>query len=201
MSLEVLVEELNRMARDEKNRSHPGRVAAATEAVRTFSQSFVAATEDQRKGSRTGLTDEARRLLLNFAWDSAELAVQDKLPALVAGGLLTIAIEGGELDAGVSAARMAVLCRSAQRLGLDVKPLFRQAAAWATSPQLAAAMRDFPSRSAEDTDLTRTFSIRETASGNGFHYLQQPLPVKCHTWSGKLRGLFGRWERPTRGAL
>jgi hypothetical protein len=82
MNQNVFAEDLNRLAVDESSRNHPGRVAAAAEVLRQYSQAFVAAGEHQ--GTRTGLTSEARLLLLNFAWDSAEQAVEKKSPELVA---------------------------------------------------------------------------------------------------------------------
>jgi hypothetical protein len=166
MGLDELVQELNRLALDEKNKSHPGRVEATTGAVQRFSQSFVAASEDQRRRSRAGFTDDARLLLLNFAWDTAEQAVQLRLAPLVAAGLLSIAIEGGELDASLSTVRLAMLCRSAQRLGINSKTLFAQAADWATSAELATVMRGFPSRFADAADLD-SVRIRETNSEDG----------------------------------
>jgi hypothetical protein len=194
MGLDELVQELNGLALDEKNRSHPGRVQATTGAVQRFSQTFVAASEDQRRRSRAGFTDDARLLLLNFAWDSAEQAVQLRLAPLVAAGLLSIAIEGGELDSGLSAVRLAVLCRSAQRLGINAKTLFAQAADWATSSEIATVMRGFPASSEDESDLDMVFRIRETNSEDGFHYVQQALPDKHDSWSDKLRHFFAGSE-------
>jgi hypothetical protein len=147
MNLDELAEELNSLALDEGSRSHPGRVTAATEALRHCSEAFMAADEQRRRAVALGLTPEARHLLLNFAWDSAEQAVETKSPELVAVGLLALAIEGGEIDIAASTDRIAVLHRSGRKLGLNTKVLFMQAAAWATSPRLIAVMQTFPLRS------------------------------------------------------
>ena len=144
-----------------------------------------------------GLTSEAHRLLLNFAWDSAEQAVEQKSPELVAVGLLAVAIEGGHIDIGASLARMAVLYRSGRKLGLDTKALFGQAAAWAGSPRLVAAMHSFPLRSDEQTDLNKGFFIQEVQSEGGFRYVQRSLPVNRYLWREKLRTLFGRQRLST----
>ncbi len=190
MGLDELVQELNRLALDEGNRSHPGMVEATTGAVQRFSQSFVAASEDQRRRSRAGFTDDARLLLLNFASDAAEQAVQLRLAPLVAAGLLSIAIEGGELDASLSTERLAVLCRSAKRLGINAKVLFAQAADWATSSEITAVMRDFPSHTPDRSDADNPFQIREMDSEGGFRYVQQQQTEKHESWTDRLRDLF-----------
>jgi len=192
MNQNVFAEGLNRLALDENSRNHPGRVAAATEALRQYSQAFVAAGEHQGEGARTGLTSEARLLLLNFAWDSAEQAVEKKSPELVAGGLLALAIEGGNTDIRASTVRMAVLYRSARKLGLNTQALFSQASAWATSPQLAVAMQYFPLRSEEQIDLDKAFFIQEIDFEGGFRYVQGQLRVSRPIWQERLRTLFGK---------
>ncbi len=197
MDLDVLAEELNRLALDEDSRSHPGRLPIATETLRQYSQAFIAASEHRRTAVRSSLTSDARRLLLNFAWDSAELAVEKKSPELVAVGLLAVAIEGGDIDIGASTARIAVLYRSARKLGLNTEAIFRQAAEWACSPQLAAAMQSFPLRSEEQLDLNKAFFIQEIDSEGRFRYVQRSLPVNHSVWREKLRTLFGRQRLPT----
>jgi hypothetical protein len=87
---------------------------------------------------------------------------------------------------------MAVLYRSARKLGLNTQALFTQASAWATSLQLAAAMQSFPICSEEQLDLDKAFSIQEIDSEDGFRYVQGQLPANRPFWQERLRTLFGK---------
>ena len=111
---------------------------------------------------------------------------------MVTQGLSALSIDDGGLDPRNSIERMAVLFRSAEKLGLDAVKLFAEAADLATNPFLKAAMLGFPARRPEDRDLLEAFYIREKTTDRGFSYEPwQYGAARRKVWWRKLRKFLG----------
>ena len=161
--------------------------------VEALIQAFRSASTDQRKVVRDELNTAARNLLLNYAWERAVEAVRQESPKAVADGLIALCIDDGGFDLRDSIVRMAVLFRSAEKLGLDAVSLFHEAADVAVNPAFKDAIRAFPSRPPEQRDLGKAFFIVERFAEDGFTYEEQPWPVPWRLrpmiWKARLRRL------------
>jgi hypothetical protein len=185
------VRELNSVVPVEYTMVNPLPDARTDGIIRAMAQAFCSADDQERALARAGLASQSKHVLLVFAWEAASLSVREKSAALVRDGLIALSIENGQLDARDSIVRMAVLFRSAQKLGLDVSRCFSEAAELATDPYLKEAMRDFPSRSSQNRDLGKAFFIRETMTEHGFTYVQGSWPMRRRIWRERLRRLLG----------
>ncbi len=192
MAITDLIKELNALAPLEHHRLAPIRSAAINDVIGHLTQSFAAAGEDERAQARAALTQQSSEVLLAYAWEMAEEAVSRKSGEMVSRGLLALSLEDGKLDARDSIVRMAVLFRSAQRLGLDAETLFVWAANLAKDSYVKRGMQTFPLRSAENRDLRKAFYIWEANTSEGFRYSQKPWPMRRLIWRERLRRLFLR---------
>jgi hypothetical protein len=154
--------------------------------------SFKSSTPEEREAARNVLSVGSSLALLGYAWEKAEVGVFHKSPEVVAEGLFALAIENGRLDARDNVVGIAVLFRSAQKLGMDARTDFARAADLISNPWLEREMRNFPLRKPEQADLKRAFYIAESNAPGGFRCVQKPWPMHRIIWKEKLRGLLRR---------
>lgn len=117
------------------------------------------------------LNPDALGILRTFAYSVAVLAVRRESPALIAQGLIAVAILGGVDDVRDLTFYLAMLHHSARKVGIDPQPLFGEVATLTPSIALQAEMRGFPLRTPGDRNL-RAFRLRETGTGEGFDFVQ-----------------------------
>ena len=117
MSLMELVEQLN-------SGVSPGGIRgpcrdSTDDVIDDLIEAFCLAQQDQRAAARSAMSVTASLLLLHYAWIRAADAVRQESGEIVKQGLSALAIEDGRLDAHESQIQMAVLFRSAEKLGID----------------------------------------------------------------------------------
>ncbi|SPF43811.1 hypothetical protein SBA4_3100009 [Candidatus Sulfopaludibacter sp. SbA4] len=159
-------------------------------------EAFRSADVNQRRAATEALTVDAELLLLSYAWESAAEAVRRSAPSILADGLAALSIENGRYDARDSIVQMAVLFRSAEKLGLNTVSLFTEAADLALDAEFKRVMVGFPSRLPENRDLGKAFFIGEKMTKDGFEYERQPgvmeRAISRKIWWGRVRKLLGK---------
>jgi hypothetical protein len=190
MPLLDLVNELNRLVPASHNSVLPLRDPLIEAAIGRLVGSFISATKNEQDLARDAITRGSSLVLLGYAWDRAEFAVEHGSRQAIVDGLTAISLENARSDARDSVVRLAVLFRSAQRLGVDAGSWFAAAADATTNPWLKREIQDFPFRTQQQADLKAAFHIRESQIPEGFRYFQGPLPVRQAIWKEKLRRLW-----------
>jgi hypothetical protein len=189
-----LVHNLNTLVPPEHRSLYPVRDPAINQVIGELTQSFAAATEQQREEARAELARPSHSVLLGYAWEMAEEAVSHCSAEFVRQGLIALAIDNGLRDARDNIIRLAPLFRSAQKLGLDAEKLFAEASELCTLPLLKSAMRGFPMRKPEHRDLGKAFFIREHNTKEGFRYTRDRSAfgraVRRAVWREKLKRFF-----------
>jgi hypothetical protein len=120
----------------------------------------------------------------------AEGAVKRNSGEMVSRGLVALTIENGPLDdPRHDVVNIAVLFRSAQKLGLNASALFAEAAELSNNPWLKEWIYNFPFRSPENSDPEKAFYVHESFNRDGFCYERGPWTIGRKIWE-KWRRLF-----------
>lgn len=162
--------------------------------VTALIESYRTSDRGERSAAVKRLTREGQQLLLDFAWEQAAESVRRRSGGTIANALAALSIEDGQYDLRDSIVRMAVLFRSAEKLGLDASTLFAEAADLALSTELQRALSSFPHRPPEHRDLGKAFYIRERVADGRFTYERDPegfaRAVRRKVWFSKWRRVF-----------
>lgn len=171
------------------NSLDPLRQESISRATHALVESFCAAPEKDRWEARARLSRSAKLSMLGYAWQMAEDAVSCRDPGLIPDGLAALSIEDGEQDLRDTVVRMALLYRSAEKLGIDPGPMFARVAELACSPVTKGEMRTFPSRTPESRNFSPLY--RELMTPEGFRYSTRPWPSRRIIWRERLRRFLG----------
>ena len=161
--------EWQRMNENPPKRDYAKLFAAAVPMI----EAFAASGPSDRIGVAAALNPDAVGILRTFAYYASVLAVRRQAPALISQGLVALAVLGEIDDVRDLTFYLAILHHAALKLGIDTHALFDGVASLAPSTSLQTEMRGFPSRIPKDRGL-RAFRLRETVTGEGFDFVQEP---------------------------
>lgn len=177
---------LNAAVSEEGNLNYP----QLEKIVEQLIASFCSANQQERDAATAALSEKAKAILRSYAWSRAEEAVRHNSEQMIPKGLAALAIENGPLDdPRHDVVNIAVLCRSADKLGLNASLVFAEAAAFTNNPWLKEWIRSFPSRSPEQRDLKKAFFVHESFNRDGFCYERGPWTVRRKIWEYWRRAL------------
>jgi hypothetical protein len=164
--------------------------SAIEDIVKRLLTSFRSASPEEREAATAALSSQAKLVLSRYAWTMAEEAVRRNSKEMVTKGLTALAVENGPSDdPRHEVVIIAVLFRSAQKLGLDTTTIFSDAAALVSNPWLRECILTFPSRVPENRDLEKAFYVHESFDKDGFRYERGPWTMRRRLWE-QLRRLF-----------
>ncbi len=130
--------------------------------------SFCSANQEEKDSAASALSPRAKAALRGYAWLCAEDAIKGDSGDLVSRGLVAMAIAHGPSDdPGDHLINVAILFRSAQKLGLNATAVFA-AAADLTKPLLNEWIRSFPAHSPGKYDLEKGFQVHESLTETDF---------------------------------
>lgn len=174
-SLDELVSKLNAFEklppiRKDAEDLRKQRLADSDTLIRSITSAVRHTTVAERERARRRLRGFAAEWILDFALSCAQEAVRRCDPELISVGLIAVVFEGGKHISRESHFPLGALLHSCTLLGIDPVPLFRDASALSTGPDLREEVECFPHRKPKARCL-KAFGMRAIGSGSDFRYV------------------------------
>ncbi|SPF54402.1 hypothetical protein SBA4_6360003 [Candidatus Sulfopaludibacter sp. SbA4] len=152
-----------------------------------LSELFQRADTEERRAIAAALDRPAKNLMYDYTRDKAVEGRRTGSRSAIVEGLIPVVMAGGRSDRMTGGSLMAMLCRSAEKTGLDAPEIFAYGAQFATDERSRDQIRDFPSLSPEMKDIARAgFHEKKTPEGPTYEHQTEAM-ARPRWWDWLLR--------------